>query len=325
MYSFSVPDMNPWQGFRLHWTSLIIIIREIGASHAAWPAPFGRGPTRVGENARAEGYGPIGTDRATKRAIPPVSILQQDQNRNVAEQADIVLLGCKHSSLGELVHDLQGVLHDPRRILVSLMGGVSPGLIVEALHFWTGPVVRAVCSVAMEVGESITLLSTTDNGTDDAESRRAVTDLFASVGVVQWLPECQMNVASALSASSLAFFAQMIEGLAQGVAEQHSNSDNTAQQLPLDVALAITAQAARGTAALLQQSKSPSDLVAQVATKGGATAAGLAVLEKEKVVQTLQTCAAITAKATAALAPSVGANGEDKTTGMKISRADSSS
>ncbi|KAJ6103990.1 hypothetical protein N7523_010310 [Penicillium sp. IBT 18751x] len=259
------------------------------------------------------------------RAIPPVSILQQDQNRNVAEQADIVLLGCKHSSLGQLVHDLQGVLHDPRRILISLMGGVSPGLIVEALHCWTGPVVRAVCSVAMEVGESITLLSTTDDGTDDAESQRAVTDLFALVGVVQWLPECQMNVASALSASSLAFIAQMIEGLAQGVAEQYSNGDNIAQQLPLEMALAITAQAARGTAALLQQLKSPSDLVAQVATTGGATAAGLAVLEREKVVQTLQTCAAITAKATAALAPSVGANGDDNTTGMKVSRADSSS
>nr|L0E163.1 RecName: Full=Pyrroline-5-carboxylate reductase; Short=P5C reductase; Short=P5CR; AltName: Full=Paraherquamide biosynthesis cluster protein D [Penicillium fellutanum]AGA37271.1 pyrroline-5-carboxylate reductase [Penicillium fellutanum] len=255
------------------------------------------------------------------RAVPPVWILQQDQNCNVAEQADIVLLGCKHSSLGELVHDLQGMRHDHRRILISLMGGVSPGLIVEALHFWTGPVVRAVCSVAVAVGESITLLSTSDDHTNDAESRRAVTELFASVGVVQWLPECQMHVASAVGASSLAFFAQMIEGLAQGVAEQHSNGANNAQQLPLETALAITAQAARGTAALLQQSTSPADLVAQVATKGGATAAGLRVLEKEKLVQTLRTCAAITAEATAALSQSAGSHGEDNTTDSKTSRA----
>ncbi|KAJ5837023.1 hypothetical protein N7447_003049 [Penicillium robsamsonii] len=258
------------------------------------------------------------------RAVPAVWILQQDQNRNVAEQADIVLFGCKHSSLGELVHDLKDMRHDDRRILISLMGGVSPGLIIKALHFWTGPVVRAVCSVAVAVGESITLLSTSDDRTDDAESRHAVTDLFASVGVVKWLPECQMHVASAVGSSSLAFFAQMIEGLAQGVAEQHSNGNKDGQHLPLETALAITAQAARGTAALLQQLSSPADLVAQVATKGGATAAGLAVLEKEKVVQTLRTCAAITAEATAALAPSVGAHGDDNTTERKMSLADSS-
>lgn len=250
-------------------------------------------------------------------AVPRVVVLQQSQNRNVAEQADIVLLGCKHSSLGELLHDLQGMRHDPRRILISMMGGVSSDYIVEAWPYWTGPVVHAVCSVAAAVGESITLLSTTDSRKGNAESQRAVTNIFAAVGEVQWLPECQMHAASAIGSSSLAFFAQMIEALAQGAAEQDDSGGNNAQRLSLETALAIAAQAARGTATLLQQSDSPGQLVEKVATKGGATAAGLAVLKKEKMAETLQACAAITAEATAGLALSLGSGG-DSTAAVKM-------
>lgn len=250
--------------------------------------------------------------------VPRVRIFQQDQNCNVAEQADIVLLGCKHPSLSEVLRGLQGMRHDPHRILISMVGGVSPDLILEAYPDWTGPVVHAVCNVAAAVGESITLLSTIDRRQDGEETQRAVTNLFAYVGVVQWLAECQMHAASAIGSSSLAFFAQMIEGLAQGAGENPGNWDLNAQRLPLDTALAIAAQAARGTATLLQQSISPGQLVAQVATKGGATAAGLAVLEKDKVVQTLQACAAITIEATAKLAPTIEAD-HDSMKGSKMS------
>lgn len=249
--------------------------------------------------------------------IPRVQIFQQDQNCNVTEQADIVLLGCKHSSLSGVLQELQDMRHDPHRILVSMVGGVSADLVLESCPDWTGPVVHAVCSVAAAVGESITLLSTIDRRQDDEETRRAVTNLFASVGVVQWLPECQMHAASAIGSSSLAFFAQIIEGLAQGAVEKCDNGDIDAQRLPLDTALAIAAQAARGTATLLQQSNSPGQLVAQVATKGGATAAGLAVLDKQKVVQTLRDCVAITTEATAGLAPTIDA-GRVSMTGTKM-------
>lgn len=235
--------------------------------------------------------------------VPCVQILQQDCNRNVAEQANIVLLGCKHTGLVEVMHGLQGIRHDPRRILVSMMGGVSPNLILETHPEWVGPIVHAVSSIAAEVGESITLLSTNDRHQNYVETQRAVTDLFASVGLVQWLPECQMHAASAIGSSSLAFFAQIIEGLAQGATENLVHADKDTQRLPRDTAMAIAAQAARGAATLLQGSKSSRQLVAQVATKGGATAAGLAVLEKGDVAQTLQDCITTTIVATAGLAP----------------------
>lgn len=245
-------------------------------------------------------------------AVPRVYIFQQGANRNVAEAADIVLLGCKYSSFGEVLQGLQGMRHDPRRIIVSMMGGVSPDLVAEAIPDWTGPILHAVCSIAAAIGESITLLSTTDDRKDHAESQRLVTNLFAVVGMVKWLPECQMHAASALGSSSLAFFAQLINGLAEGVAENNKSGNNNVQLLPLETALAIAAQAARGTATLLQESNPPDQLVAQVATKGGATAAGLAVLEKEKVVPALQACAAITAEATAGLAPRIGVSADSK-------------
>jgi pyrroline-5-carboxylate reductase len=199
-----------------------------------------------------------------------------------------------------------------------MMRGVSPDLIVEAFPHWTGPVVHGICNVAAAVDESIAILSLTDNHKADAESQRVVTNLFATVGVVQWLPECQMHATSALGSSSLAFFAQVIKGLAQGAAENIGTGNNNVRRLPLGTALAIAAQAARGTATLLQQSNYPGQLVAQVATMGVTTAAGLAVLKKGKLAQTLQAHFAITAEATAGLTPSIGVGG-DSTTGIKMS------
>ncbi|RAK81170.1 pyrroline-5-carboxylate reductase family protein [Aspergillus fijiensis CBS 313.89] len=258
--------------------------------------------------------------------FPGVEICKGDRNRAIALRADIVLIGCKHTALAELLADLQGGRGDlcrshgrdndqmivpgsSPRVLVSLVGGVSAETIARQMNGqdngdqgWL--VTRAVCSVAAAVRESVTVLSDTEAWTTHSAARGLVTALFEQVGIVRWLPERQMHAASALGSSSVAFFAGIIAALAEGLGaegDDETENEDDAATLPLQVALEITAQAARGAATLIHHQRAPQEIVAQVSTKGGATEAGSAVLESKRVMEGLRECTVVTAKATAGL------------------------
>lgn len=229
---------------------------------------------------------------------PKITIFHANQNGHAVELASHVILACKHVVFRQVLSE-EG-LHralttsSETRVLTNIMGGVTSSEIEQILYHQhdagtrdpapeTKPLIimRAMPNIAARLNQSTTPLASGEvighcSEEELAAAGAGVETIFGSVGTVQWLPERLMNTASALCASSLAFYASLIEGMATGA--QSSETD-----MEPEVALALAANAARSTASLLLDGTSPAELRRMVTTKGGSTAKGQAVLDQREV------------------------------------------
>lgn len=244
-----------------------------------------------------------GVDRLTAKfggsKTPKITILHASRNGHAVASANHVILACKHVVFRQILSE-EGLHHalttsSETRVLVSIMGGVTISEIEQILYHQneistrssapeTKPLIimRAMPNIAARLNQSTTPLAYDQASGHLAEeelaasARQGVETIFGLVGTVQWLPPRLMNTASALCASSLAFYASLIEGMATG-------AQSTETDMELEVALALAANAARSTAALLLDGTSPAELRRMVTTKGGSTAKGQAVLDQREV------------------------------------------
>jgi pyrroline-5-carboxylate reductase len=230
-----------------------------------------------------------------------------------------VILGCKSSTFKDVLSDNDvrtGLLGSgKRKTLVSVLGGVTvaqlEGCLYESknqqitgLKHLPGvndserlcTVIRAIPNMAARNQESMTILSSSHPSVQPEVGEREVDRLFALLGPTKNLPEAQLNHASALAASSLAFYANIISAAADGAL-----GGENGQGLSREDAIWISAQAVRGTSGLMIAGQHPSDVVADVATKGGSTAAGLKVMEKTGIMEAVTAAVEECARATASL------------------------
>jgi pyrroline-5-carboxylate reductase len=224
-----------------------------------------------------------------------------------------VILGCKSSAFKEVLNEndvRKGLLgSEKRKTLVSILGGVTIAQLESCLYGPTNQqisgakhlpgindskrlctVIRAIPNMAARNQESMTILSSSHPSAQPGVEERQVDRLFALLGPTKTLPEAQFNHASALAASSLAFYANIISAAADG-----------ASGLSREDAIWISAQAVRGTSGLMIAGQDPGGVVADVATKGGSTAAGLKVMEKTGVMEAVTAAVKECARATASL------------------------
>ena len=333
-----------------------------------------------------------------------VSIYQESDNARAAREADVVILGCKPHSLANVLgnngvrQSLFGRKHGAahadrskgrpkRKLLVSLVGGISISRLGECLHGslesragervdGTGcvyedsfireqdtpgdarlepapeyetphganvAVFRAVTSIACCVQKSVTVLSPAQSNSrphsridsapeESAEEqeeqddlRSALTDLFSLVGPTKWLPERQLDHASALAASSLAIYASIMLAASTSFHSQSDSADTSpgtnltspvhnvatpdhndgggASETRVSAADAIwiSANAALGASHLILDGMSTEKLVAKVATQGGSTAQALQFLAQRGVGTAVAGAVEVCTDATAGL------------------------
>ena len=103
--------------------------------------------------------------------------------------------------------------------------------------------------------------------------------IFRAIGVVTVVTDEQIDAVTALAGSGPAFVYTVIEALAEGAKREG---------LDAEVALTLATQTVLGAAQLAAESDlSPEELRRMVITPGGTTAAGLAVMEKERTSEGL--------------------------------------
>ena len=140
--------------------------------------------------------------------------------------------------------------------------------------------VRAMPNTSAAVGEAISGLMAGEFAT--AEHKALAEQVFAAVGSFIWLVEEEVHALTAISGSGPAYYYYFTEALAQA---------GEALGLSPQTAAALARQTAIGAGRLLQvrTESSPAQLREQVTSKGGTTAAALAVLaEKEALPQLVQ-------------------------------------
>jgi pyrroline-5-carboxylate reductase len=191
------------------------------------------------------------------------------------EAPSLVLLGVKPQKLAEVAGLLAPAL-EPETILVSILAGVEQAAL-RARFPAPRTIVRAMPNLPVSLGKGVTELH---SDSDDAAARAEVEALMRPLGRVEWFDdETLFALAGHLTAAAPAFLYRFIDALAAAAAELG---------LPAEEAATLAAAMAEGAGALAASSdETPEALVRRVASPGGTTEAGLAVLDGEDALRAL--------------------------------------
>jgi len=152
---------------------------------------------------------------------------------------------------------------------------IVAGLPIATLSGWLGlpRIIRVMPNTPCLVGKGVSVVCRSSEVT--AKAARDTAKLLAAVGTVHEVEEQLLDAVTGLSGSGPGFVAVLIEALADG---------GVRAGLPRALALALATQTVAGTAALVEQTgEHPALLKDRVASPGGTTIAGLAVLEQRAV------------------------------------------
>jgi pyrroline-5-carboxylate reductase len=212
-------------------------------------------------------------DKARSRALAEqVGGSIAGSNRELAENADVIVLAMKPGALAPVAEDVRVPVSERRLPVVSILGATGIAAIERALGHGT-PVLRFMPNVAAEVRQGTFCYSS--GAALDAVTERDLLDLFGLLGELVPVEERLMDAATAIAGSGPAFMALVVEALADAGVEQGLTAAQASR-------IAVNTMA--GSAALLASRRDDAPSVRrQVTSPGGVTAAGLAALERSGV------------------------------------------
>jgi pyrroline-5-carboxylate reductase len=215
-----------------------------------------------------------------------------------AADADIVVLAVKPQQMAEVARGLAPVLARRRPLVISVAAGIR----LRDLARWLGagiPLVRTMPNRPALIGAGVTALYANADVDDDA--RDVAEAILLACGPTVWVPdEAQLDVVTAVSGSGPAYFFLLIEMLEAAAIELGMDAA-TARKLAVETAQGAGRMAAEST-------DTPAELRAQVTSKGGTTAAALAVLEEAGVRAMFGRAVAAAARRSGELAREFGAS-----------------
>ena len=225
------------------------------------------------------GWKGAGVDLASLTVIRP-SGSPVEGVRTVKSFADagaspkLIILGVKPQSLEDVEAQLRG--HTAGAVIVSMLAGVT----VATLHKRfpeASAIVRAIPNLPVAVRRGVTGLY--GENVDEA-TQKQIGELFARLGYTMWLnDEAKLAAVGALGGAGPAYVARFVRALAKA---------GEAQGLSSGTAATIALETVFGTAWLAASSGDAMDkLATQVASPNGTTEAGLAVLDRDAVLDQL--------------------------------------
>ncbi len=190
-------------------------------------------------------------------------------NLKLIAAVDVVILCVKPQILPTLCPTLVATLADKKPVIISVAAGVRIASLAKLLNYH-GPIIRAMPNLPAAVNLGFTGLY---QAASDTASQAISTKLFSMLGQITWVAqESDLDKITAITASGPGFMYAWLHSWCQAV-EKMGFDPATAKQMVLQTAL--------GASTLGLQFDGPlTELQAQVTSKGGTTAAGLAALSK---------------------------------------------
>jgi pyrroline-5-carboxylate reductase len=189
---------------------------------------------------------------------------------HLVQISDVIFLCVRPQDAEVVFRDLRSFKMGGKWV-VSVLVGTPLSKLEKGLG--TGvQILRAMPNIASEFHQGMTIL--TPGSTCDVEFKSFANIVFGSLGQVSVMPESMMDVCSAIAGSGPGFVLRLIDAMAR-VGVQHGISEQEA--------LKIAAQTFLGAAHLVMKGAKPSELLVQIATPNGATAAGFEVMSEKQV------------------------------------------
>lgn len=191
------------------------------------------------------------------------------ENQAAVAKADIVIIAVKPKIVSPLCREISSAL-PPNCVVVSIAAGITLKQLTAALGRPDIVLVRTMPNTPCLVGAGAIGVSFGHNA--PADMRGVIAEMLSSVGIVEELPEAQLDAVTGLSGSGPAYIAILIEALADGGVQMG---------LPRAQAQRLAAQTVYGTAKLiLETAQHPAVVKDAVSSPGGTTIAGIAALEQ---------------------------------------------
>ncbi|MFC1804955.1 pyrroline-5-carboxylate reductase family protein [Candidatus Omnitrophota bacterium] len=242
------------------------------------------------------GFGNMGSAIAGRLAGEfKVTVFDQDKTKTaglkeikVAVDSSAVLRGSETVILAVKPQDFRALLDEIReeakeKLIISIAAGITTASIEKALR--RARVVRAMPNLPARIGKGMICISAGSSaGKEDLEFARR---LFTKSGEVLVLKEEMIDAATAVSGSGPGYLYQWCQGKSSEEAAEYVNKKFIPALEEAAAGIGFTPQeagllartTAKGSLAFLEASHAtPAELTKQVASKGGTTEAGLAVL-----------------------------------------------
>ena len=210
---------------------------------------------------------PSGTPVEGVRTVPTFA--------DAGRPPQLVVLGFKPQKLDEVAPQLRKFL-SAKTVLVSILAGVEAASVRERFS-GVAAVVRAMPNLPVAIRRGVVALYSEDA---DQGTRQELADLFGALGYAPWLSdETKFAAVGSVAGAGPAYVARFIAALAKA-GEKRGLSREFAQTVALETVL--------GTAWMAASTGQDMESIARrVASPNGTTEAGLAVLDRDEVLDQL--------------------------------------
>ncbi len=253
----------------MNWSAQRIAFIGTGQMAMALAAGFVR---QLLKPSQISGYDPVEASRVAFAGKTGDGVVLSDSPALAISGATVVILAVKPQVMDEAlrsVADALGSGSNAGPLVVSIAAGIPIERLEGGLPQKTR-VIRVMPNTPCLIGRGASgLASGTAATSDDAA---LISELLATVGIVEIVPEPLLDAVTGLSGSGPAYVFQMIEALSDG---------GVKMGLPRAIATRLAAQTLAGAAEmLLSTGQHPGALKDAVTSPGGTTIAGLHAMEQ---------------------------------------------
>ena len=214
-----------------------------------------------------------------------------ESNADLASKCDWIVLAVKPVFLASVWEQIRPVLNENKKI-ISIAAGWSIEMLTKAMGESGAKLLRVMPNTPALVGEGV--LALCEETTLDPADFVWAQKLFATLGVVQIVPERLMDAVIAVSGSSPAYVFMFIDAMADAAVKLGMSRKQAIQS---------AAQAVMGSAKMvLETGLHPAVLKDQVCSPGGTTIEAVQTLEENgmrgAIIKAMCACAEKSAKMT---------------------------
>lgn len=184
------------------------------------------------------------------------------------DEIDFLILAMKPKGAEATLSDIKDQLGS-KQVVISVLAGISTSYMEERLNSGQ-EVIRVMPNTSSMIQESATAMSLGSHTKD--HNANAVKELLECMGKVYVIDEDQMDVFTGIAGSGPAYFYYLMEQM-ENVGKMNGMDDKTARK--------IAAQTVYGAAKMvMEKEETPSELIDNIVSPNGTTAAGLEALKK---------------------------------------------
>ncbi len=189
-------------------------------------------------------------------------------NSEAVEQSDIILFALQPRHIENVLKGIAPLIR-ANHVVLSVAAGFEISRI-ESIIGSDKYIIRVMPNTAISIGKSMTCLSANDKGEEQLELAKTI---FNQLGTTLVIPEEQIQAATVICASGIAFWMRLIRATTQGAIQLGFEADEAHD---------LAVQTCFGSASLLIESgRHPEQEIDRVTTPSGCTIEGLNAMEHE--------------------------------------------